>query len=256
MINPTPIRKYGDTQSPHFGESQTDWSGALSPSRVEQTTDEGPAEDLALETHGLTEPPEDSAQALQADASPDQADLQADLQAEPSPNPSPDLQADPAIAIAGQAAALGQRPEKRRRSGWVQWFRNLPLGRKQLLAMMVGEIVPLLGLGVGSTLIITHALRQQLVQQAKSEVEITDVRYRIKMDQMGFGSRGQSDNAAIVKAVVEQSQGLAPTPGEMELLRRTLNNEIQARSIEYATLVGGRSEYYCQWQPRSHRRGI
>ncbi|PIG95519.1 chemotaxis protein [Gloeocapsopsis sp. IPPAS B-1203] len=51
---------------------------------------------------------------------------------------------------------------------------------------------------------------------------------------MGFGFRGQADNAAIIAAT--QAQTL--TPNLQNQVKQILQNEIKARNIEYATLVG------------------
>ncbi len=112
------------------------------------------------------------------------------------------------------------------------WFKDLPLGRKQVLAIVACELVPLLGLGVGTLWITTTSLRAQLTNQAKSELAVTETNYNIKINQMGFGSRGQSDNVAVIEAV--KTGGTANSVQIQQILR----NEVQARQMEYATLVG------------------
>lgn len=119
-----------------------------------------------------------------------------------------------------------------------QWFYDLPIRRKQLLGLFTSEFISVVGLvGVGTYLIISGG-RQQLVQQVKSEISVTAIQYGIKINQMGFGFRGQSDNAAIIEAARTHQQGQALNPELQEQVRNILSNEITARSIEYATLVG------------------
>ena len=125
-----------------------------------------------------------------------------------------------------------------KRSWLSRWFWNLPIGRKQLLAMIICELVPILGLGVGMVWIITSNLRQQLAELAEAEVEIAGIEYEIKMNQMAFGSRGQSDNSALINAALDHREGLAMSPSAEAVVQQILGNEIQARNIEYATLVG------------------
>ncbi len=127
---------------------------------------------------------------------------------------------------------------KREPSQLERWFRNLPIGRKQLLALIICELVPILGLGVGATLIITQGLRQQLLEQAKSEVAVTGIQYNIKIDQMGFGSRGQSDNSALIQAALDHNLQADINPTLADQVKTILRNETKARDIEYATLVG------------------
>lgn len=113
----------------------------------------------------------------------------------------------------------------------IEWFKNQPLSRKQTLALVVCNLVPLLGIGLGSTLLLINGLRNQLTNQAKSELAVIELNYNIKMDQMGFGSRGQADNSMIIDAAKGDT-------GSLPQIQRILQNEVQARKMEYATLIG------------------
>ncbi|NJR73118.1 MAG: hypothetical protein HC773_04275 [Scytonema sp. CRU_2_7] len=119
-----------------------------------------------------------------------------------------------------------------------KWFYNLPISRKQLIALIASELVSILGIGIGATLIITSGLRTQLLEQAKSEVAVLDTNYNIKIHQMGFGFRGQSDNTAIIQASVNYDSRKSISSDLKAEVKRILLNEIKARKIEYATLVG------------------
>ncbi|MBW4631508.1 MAG: GAF domain-containing protein [Iphinoe sp. HA4291-MV1] len=119
-----------------------------------------------------------------------------------------------------------------------KWFYNLPISRKQLIALIASELVSILGIGIGATLIITNGLRTQLFEQAKSEVAVLDINYNIKVNQMGFGFRGQSDNTAIIKASVIYDSKTTLSSDLKAEVKQILVNEIKARKIEYATLVG------------------
>ncbi|MGB3636874.1 MAG: methyl-accepting chemotaxis protein [Rivularia sp. (in: cyanobacteria)] len=116
-------------------------------------------------------------------------------------------------------------------------FYNLPISRKQLFALIFCQLVSILGIGIGGTLIITQGLRNQLLEQAKSEVAVSDINYNIKIDQMGFGFRGQSDNAAIITAATLNNSNRALSNNLRASVKQILQNEIKARNIEYATLV-------------------
>jgi len=112
----------------------------------------------------------------------------------------------------------------------LQWFYNQPIRNKQLMSLFTSEMLSLIGLvGVG-TILISTGLRTQILSQAESELAVADINYNIKINQMGFGFRGQSDNAAIIEA--------ARTSQSSPVVLNILQNEIQARTIEYATLVG------------------
>ncbi|MDJ0620653.1 MAG: ATP-binding protein [Calothrix sp. MO_192.B10] len=116
----------------------------------------------------------------------------------------------------------------------LRWFYNLPIRRKQLIGLFSSEIISILGLlGVGAVLIVMGG-RSVLVNQAKSELAVTEINYNIKINQMGFGFRGQSDNLAIIAA----AKAGRLNPSLKRQVQQILQNEIQARNIEYATLVG------------------
>lgn len=124
------------------------------------------------------------------------------------------------------------RPQVRKPFG-IQWFYDLPISRKHLVIATTSLTSIVSIVGVGAWLNI-QGLRNQLVYQAQSEVAVTEINYNIKVNQMGFGFRGQADNAAIIAAA--QAQTLAP---ELQTqVKQILQNEIEARNIEYATLVG------------------
>ncbi|WP_416669969.1 GAF domain-containing protein [Egbenema bharatensis] len=120
----------------------------------------------------------------------------------------------------------------------LQWFYNLPVRSKQLLGLFSSEAISVVGLVGVSSWIIVAGGRAQLVNQAQSELAVTDIQYNIKVDQMGFGFRGQSDNAAIIAAARAYSSGQTAIPETLQQVEQILRNEVSARQIEYATLVG------------------
>ena len=148
----------------------------------------------------------------------------------PAPPPQPE-----ALSFRGITYRTGQgdtntKPwERLSQVPVVQRLLNLPIRQKQLVGLLTSEVVSVLGLvGVGSILIVTN-LRTQLLAQAQAELAVTEISYNIKIDQMGFGFRGQSDNTAIISAATSNKS----SPQVLAILR----NEIAARNIEYATLV-------------------
>ena len=138
----------------------------------------------------------------------------------------------------GTAATKPDNAITRTDHGRLGWFNNLSVGRKQLTGLVISKIIPVLGLvGVGSFLIVVGG-RSQLLNQTRSELSVTDIAYNIKLDQMGFGFRGQSDNLAIIEIATDYAAGEAPSQAALTAVQQILQNEIQARNIEYATLVG------------------
>jgi twitching motility protein PilJ len=120
----------------------------------------------------------------------------------------------------------------------LHWFYKLPIQQKLLIALFTSELFTVVGLLIAGGLLLINSGRSQLFEQAKAEIAITETAYNEKINQMGFGFRGQSDNAAIIAAASAHDLG-NPIPGELEAqVERILKNEQKARNIEYATLVG------------------
>ena len=126
----------------------------------------------------------------------------------------------------------------KKRSPILEYFYNLPISRKQMIALIACEMVSILGIGMGATLIITQGLRSQILEQAKSEIAVTDINYNIKVNQMGLGFRGQSDNQALIRATKFHNSGRLLNLSSQSEVKQILRNEVKARQIEYATLVG------------------
>ncbi|AFY99605.1 methyl-accepting chemotaxis protein [Calothrix sp. PCC 6303] len=119
-----------------------------------------------------------------------------------------------------------------------QHFSNLSISRKQIVALVASEIISIIGVTVVSRLLITSNLQVISAEQAKSELAVIDMAYNIKVNQMGFGFRGQSDNTAIIRATANSFRGQSLSPELKAQVKQILVNEITARKIEYATLVG------------------
>ena len=133
---------------------------------------------------------------------------------------------------------MSNSPQSNPRFSLMQWFYNLPIRRKQILGLVASEVISIVGLvGVGSYLII-HGIREQAYHQVKAELAVTEVNYNIKINQMGFGFRGQSDNSAIIEAAQSYSNSRTIDFSLKEQVQQILSNEIRSRQIEYATLVG------------------
>ncbi|KOP27743.1 chemotaxis protein [Hapalosiphon sp. MRB220] len=126
---------------------------------------------------------------------------------------------------------------KVRNSIW-QWFCNLSISRKQLIALIASEVISILGISLVARYLITTNLQAVSLEQAKSEIAITNMAYNTKVDQMGFGFRRRSDNSAIIQAAIAHNSGQALSPNLKAEVKQSLAKEIQSRNIEYATLVG------------------
>ncbi|MFM1842024.1 MAG: hypothetical protein RLZZ490_760 [Cyanobacteriota bacterium] len=115
---------------------------------------------------------------------------------------------------------------------------NLPIAAKQFTAILGSSVLTVFGV-VGTGMAIALVTGQaQLKNQTLSELVVTESNYTKKIDQMGFGFRGQSDNIAIIEAARRYTDN-EPIPLELQTqVKKILQNEVKSREIEYATLVG------------------
>ncbi|AKG23758.1 methyl-accepting chemotaxis protein [Calothrix sp. 336/3] len=142
-----------------------------------------------------------------------------------------------ALKILTKTPVIPDETPEMKPSLWER-FTNLPIGRKQLIVLLASELLSIFVISSIGRLLITHNLDSLSLEQAKSEVMVSDINYNIKINQMGFGFRGQADNAAIIKAASIYNSGQTLNPEDKNQVKQILQNEIQARKIEYATLVG------------------
>lgn len=141
--------------------------------------------------------------------------------------PSPVQPSEFSLTYRGQS--LGQR----RATGLIRWFNNQPINRKQLLTVGT-SFLSIVGLIWTGNTIIARNLNTQLLTQAEAETAVADIEYNIKINQMSFGFRGQSDNTAVIAAARAGQEINGDLKG---MVGRILQNEIKARNIEFATLV-------------------
>ncbi|AFY37107.1 methyl-accepting chemotaxis sensory transducer [[Leptolyngbya] sp. PCC 7376] len=137
---------------------------------------------------------------------------------------------------------LGQpkptKPSNQRANQVLSRLRDLPIAQKQFGGMLLSSLLTLTGVVGAGIAITTTSGQSQLREQASSELAVNEIQYDIKINQMGFGFRGQSDNVAVIEAATEYAQTRQVSPGVRSQVDAILKNEIQARNIEFATLVG------------------
>jgi signal transduction histidine kinase/DNA-binding NarL/FixJ family response regulator len=121
---------------------------------------------------------------------------------------------------------------------FLQWFCNLPLGRKQLIALIVAELVSIVGLSFGSRWIITTGLKTQLLNQAKAELTVTESYINLKTTQTALGFRSLANAPVIIDIAQNYAKNKTLPPPNQNQVKQILQNEIKNRNIEYATLIG------------------
>ncbi|MBD1935939.1 methyl-accepting chemotaxis protein [Microcoleus sp. FACHB-68] len=114
-----------------------------------------------------------------------------------------------------------------------KWFYNQPIRRKQLIALLFSEFVTVSAVVGITTFLLNSQLRHQLVNQAESELAVTQMAYEMKNNQILLRLQGLSETSAVMAAA-----GGNLTPAIREQVRAALVNELKGLDIESATLVG------------------
>ena len=114
---------------------------------------------------------------------------------------------------------------------------NLPISQKTGIIPWLSFVALTIVVAAGG-IVLRQSLRSELFKTVRSQLAVTNIEYNIKIEQMGFGFRGQSDNNAVIEAATIYAQGQPLSSSLQSQVKSILRNEIQARNIEYATLVG------------------
>ncbi len=115
-------------------------------------------------------------------------------------------------------------------------FYNLSIGRKQLALLGLIEITVFLLIGVGSYLLY-QSLRVQLLNQARSELAISQRTYNNRLNQLGTITRNQAENAILISSMRSLAEAETPSVLRIDALQDSFANLIQDYQVEYVTLV-------------------
>ncbi|GAA6615892.1 methyl-accepting chemotaxis protein [Scytonema sp. NUACC26] len=120
----------------------------------------------------------------------------------------------------------------------TQLFYNLPISSKQFIGLITCELVSVVGIGLGSILIINQGLQTQFLEQAKSELTTTNVNYDSQVNQISSIFREKAVNSTIINAAIAHNSGKPLSISLQKDTKKLLEEEARNRKIEYATLVG------------------
>ncbi len=118
----------------------------------------------------------------------------------------------------------------------LRWFRNLSIGRKQLMFLGFIELTVLALLGAGA-LLINQSLRNQLVAQSRSELSMAEGLFENSLDRLSVVTRNRAEEPVFrltARSFNTDGTNVVRSPQVRELLEALAVNQ----QLEYATLVG------------------
>lgn len=130
-----------------------------------------------------------------------------------------------------------EKIEKKKVNLW-QKVVNLPIAYKQFIALFISSSISIFGVVLTGRLITVILGRSQLENQSLAELALSLINYNSRISEIESGFKGQSDNIAIVEAARSYQQNRQIPANLRNTVRQILRNEINARQIEYATLIG------------------
>ncbi|GAB1539640.1 hypothetical protein NUACC21_23070 [Scytonema sp. NUACC21] len=133
---------------------------------------------------------------------------------------------------------LVQFNEQKNKASLIQNFYNLPISSKQLIGLISCELVSVVGIGVGGILILNQGLQNQLLEQVKSELAVTNNNYETQINQISSIFQEKAIDSGIINAAIAHNSGQILSTSLKNNVKKTLEHEAQNRKIEYATLVG------------------
>lgn len=117
---------------------------------------------------------------------------------------------------------------------WWRWFENLSIANKQLFAFILIEVMALALVGAGA-LLLKQGLRSQLLEQSRAELEVMQMSYDSKVDQMKFGYRENAENPSIIEAF-KQNKNF-----NVDLFNSLFLDEILLNKLELVILVDAKT---------------
>ncbi len=114
---------------------------------------------------------------------------------------------------------------------------SLPISHKTSLISWFSVASLAIVVGWGG-FILRQSLKAKQFQLVESHLGITDIKYNTHFDSIALGFRGQSDNTAIITAVEKHAKQEQINADLRQQIKKILTDELKARNIEYATLVG------------------
>ncbi len=125
-----------------------------------------------------------------------------------------------------------------KKGGLFQKFYNLPIRQKQFIALLASSLISIIAVVTAGILITKTSGRNQLENQAVSELEGMVDKYSSRLQEIESGLGGQANNQILIQAAKRYQEEGKISSNLKESVAKVLRNEQERRSIEYATLVG------------------
>ncbi|GBF81978.1 methyl-accepting chemotaxis protein [Aphanothece sacrum] len=119
----------------------------------------------------------------------------------------------------------------------LQAFYDLPIAKKtQIISALM--FVAFGGMVAVESRALVSNLRSQLHNQNLSQLTVTELNYNTELKNIGLTFASLAENPTIIKATLNDVKGQVSNGTEKQEVQIILDNEVEIRNLEYATLVG------------------
>ncbi|MGJ5675173.1 MAG: methyl-accepting chemotaxis protein [Nostochopsis sp.] len=125
---------------------------------------------------------------------------------------------------------------KLQRSLW-QRFVSFPISSNNLTILILSQLGLIVVLSISSTVIINRNFQAQSLKQAKSELNIADLNYNLKFNQVTSNLQIQANNAVIINAAEVSLSDNQYKQNNNAQVRQILKKEAENLNVEYVSLV-------------------
>ncbi len=115
---------------------------------------------------------------------------------------------------------------------------NFPIGIKQFIALLMSSLISMLGVILAGRFITINLGRNQLENQAVSELTTSVINYDFRLSEIETNFKGLKDNSDIIKLVKDYRNTLKIDPNLKTKVKKILIDDVSLKQIEYATIVG------------------
>ncbi|MEG5042067.1 MULTISPECIES: PAS domain-containing protein [unclassified Microcoleus] len=128
--------------------------------------------------------------------------------------------------------------ERRLKAAFKPCTYNLSVTRKQLIGLLTLQTILPVGLTAAALWLTSAVGSNQLQNQAKSELSLSEINYNLQLDSAADRLQNSSDSKTIAQTALAYNSGKQTTSDLRKSVKQILENQVKTGEIDSAALVG------------------
>ncbi|MEP6489180.1 PAS domain-containing protein [Microcoleus vaginatus GB2-A3] len=128
--------------------------------------------------------------------------------------------------------------ERRLKAAFKPCTYNLSVTRKQLIGLLTLQTILPVGLTAAALWLTSAVGSNQLQNQAKSELSLSEINYNLQLDRAADRLQNSSDSKTIAQTALAYNSGKQTTSDLRKSVKQILENQVKTGEIDSAALVG------------------